>query len=87
MRVHVNGEKTKPVGMKGFRRNHERAVLAGPKQVRPCRKNRFAPSTAKEPCGARALERKSEEAFMDGLIYLIGLVVVVMAILSFFGLH
>jgi hypothetical protein len=28
-----------------------------------------------------------EEDAMDGLIYLIGLIVVIMAILSFFGLH
>ena len=28
-----------------------------------------------------------EEDSMDGLIYLVGLVVVIMAILSFFGLH
>jgi hypothetical protein len=27
------------------------------------------------------------EAFMDSIIYLVGLIVVVMAILSFFGLH
>ncbi|CAL75940.1 hypothetical protein BRADO2083 [Bradyrhizobium sp. ORS 278] len=29
----------------------------------------------------------SEEETMDGLIYLVGLIVVVMAILSFFGLR
>ena len=28
-----------------------------------------------------------EEAWMNGIIYLIGLIVVVMAILSFLGLH
>jgi hypothetical protein len=31
--------------------------------------------------------RQPEEARMDAIIYLVGLVVVVMAILSFFGLH
>lgn len=30
---------------------------------------------------------RTEEDIMDGLIYLIGLIVVVMAILSFFGLR
>jgi hypothetical protein len=30
---------------------------------------------------------KEEEKTMDGLIYLIGLIVVIMAILSFFGLR
>ncbi|WP_257165924.1 hypothetical protein [Bradyrhizobium sp. SRS-191] len=30
---------------------------------------------------------KPEEEIMDGLIYLVGLIVVVMAILSFFGLR
>ena len=30
---------------------------------------------------------RTTEAFMDGIIYLVGLIVVVMAILSFFGLH
>jgi hypothetical protein len=35
-----------------------------------------------------ALSQKSEGGVpMDGLIYLIGLIVVIMAILSFFGLH
>ena len=28
-----------------------------------------------------------EEETMDGIIYLVGLIVIVMAILSFFGLH
>ncbi len=27
------------------------------------------------------------EAFMDSIIYLVGLIVVVLAVLSFFGLH
>ncbi|CCD85415.1 conserved hypothetical protein [Bradyrhizobium sp. ORS 285] len=30
---------------------------------------------------------KPEEEIMDGLIYLVGLIVVIMAILSFFGLR
>ena len=33
------------------------------------------------------LQVSEEETDMDGLIYLIGLIVVVMFILSFFGLH
>jgi hypothetical protein len=46
--------------------------------------------------GARNIERrrrlygcefKLEETNMDGLIYLVGLIVVIMAILSFFGLR
>ncbi|BAM91430.1 hypothetical protein S58_54520 [Bradyrhizobium oligotrophicum S58] len=48
------------------------------------------------PTGARNIGRrrclygcevKLEETNMDGLIYLVGLIVVVMAILSFFGLR
>lgn len=38
------------------------------------------------PCDYRA-EVSEEEGTMDGLIYLIGLIVVIMAILSFFGLR
>ena len=33
------------------------------------------------------IEQGMEEETMDGLIYLIGLIVVIMAILSFFGLR
>jgi hypothetical protein len=36
---------------------------------------------------ARPQGRLVEEAFMNGLIYLIGLIVVIMAILSFLGLR
>jgi hypothetical protein len=38
-------------------------------------------------CNACAPRRKPVEAKMHGLIYLIGLIVVIMAILSFFGLR
>lgn len=31
--------------------------------------------------------RRNQEATMDGIIYLIGLIVVIMAVLSFFGLR
>jgi hypothetical protein len=34
-----------------------------------------------------ASEANEEDGLMDGLIYLIGLIVVIMAILSFFGLR
>jgi hypothetical protein len=36
---------------------------------------------------ARFRRRHTEEASMHGIIYLIGLIVVIMAILSFFGLR
>jgi hypothetical protein len=35
----------------------------------------------------RAVVSRVREAFMDSVIYLVGLVVVVLAILSFLGLH
>lgn len=40
-------------------------------------------------CSARALiyTEREREIFMNGVIYLVGLVVVVLAILSFFGLR
>jgi len=44
----------------------------------------------RNPLTPRALRVKSlfpRETSMDGVIYLVGLVVVVLAILSFFGLH
>jgi hypothetical protein len=34
---------------------------------------------------ARRLTR--EASIMDGIIYLVGLIVIIMAVLSFFGLH
>jgi small-conductance mechanosensitive channel len=42
-----------------------------------------------ELCGQAALNGRTRtlEGFMDGLIYLVGLVVVVLAVLSFFGLR
>jgi hypothetical protein len=42
-----------------------------------------------ELCGQAALigRTRTLEGFMDGLIYLVGLVVVVLAVLSFFGLR
>jgi len=39
------------------------------------------------PVSFSGLEPTVAEACMDGIIYLIGLIVVIMAILSFFGLH
>jgi predicted nucleic acid-binding Zn ribbon protein len=46
-------------------------------------------ATVQSACGehCRLSERTCEEAPMHGLIYLIGLIVVIMAILSFFGLR
>lgn len=44
------------------------------------------PMEAKEVCDDRHLRRKLEAA-MHGIIYLVGLIVVILAILSFFGLH
>jgi hypothetical protein len=37
--------------------------------------------------GVRLFPRSSQEAAMNGIIYLIGLIVVILAILSFFGLR
>jgi hypothetical protein len=37
--------------------------------------------------GVRLFPRSSQEATMNGIIYLIGLIVVILAILSFFGLR
>jgi hypothetical protein len=44
---------------------------------------------ARNPAEPRALRKKpcSAEILMDAIIYLVGLVIVVMAILSFFGLR
>jgi hypothetical protein len=48
----------------------------------------------KNPIGEEQVERvlvirgpMAEEAIMDGIIYLVGLIVIIMAILSFFGLR
>jgi hypothetical protein len=38
-------------------------------------------------CWKRSIVDKTREFQMNGLIYLVGLVVVILAILSFFGLH
>ena len=48
------------------------------------------PTSAAEPCGscAGSMPKLCElETKMHGLIYLIGLIVVILAILSFFGLR
>ena len=37
--------------------------------------------------GVPLFRRSLQEAAMNGIIYLIGLIVVILAILSFFGLH
>jgi hypothetical protein len=39
------------------------------------------------PHQARLTGNVHEEETMDGIIYLVGLIVIIMAILSFFGLH
>jgi hypothetical protein len=47
-------------------------------------------SADRNPCGGvwfYSLSRSTLEARMDGIIYLVGLIVIVMAILSFFGLR
>jgi hypothetical protein len=38
-------------------------------------------------CAANTLRARIREHYMSGLIYLIGLIVVILAILSFFGLR
>ncbi len=58
---------------------------AGPMLQRP-------PGTFPHPhgssvAGLRAGRRQTVEETMDGIIYLVGLVVIIMAVLSFFGLR
>jgi hypothetical protein len=71
------------------RRNFRAGTISdptlGPKRA-SCRGD--AKSTA-EPSGARAVPpgQQMREKSMNGIIYLVGLVVVIVAILSFFGLR
>ncbi|WP_175345298.1 hypothetical protein [Bradyrhizobium sp. ORS 375] len=51
------------------------------------RRRRRARGTLRVAAAYTATRFEPEEETMDGLIYLVGLIVVIMAILSFFGLR
>jgi hypothetical protein len=68
----------------------------GKRGVRQRLKNRASPRLYKQNgsdtpwnyySGVRLFPRSSQETAMNGIIYLIGLIVVILAILSFFGLR
>lgn len=68
-------------------RHWETGPLLQPKGYDPAGKRQLFASLPRSSCDAAHPRNFREGTSMDGLIYLIGLIVVILAILSFFGLR